>query len=365
MSVGLGPESATGSFADAPGVTPPSSDQGCSGFLSDVIVELGFADEHAVREAVAHSRRLGKPPESLLLENGAIGHEQLARAIAERNGLPFVDLAQFPVDDGARRLVGAEMARRYRAAPLAFDADGALIVALADPLDSLAVSDIGVITRSEVRTAVATEAAIEALLATPPAATPAPAPAQSAPGPEPEPLAEEPVSVEEILEPEVKTEEEFVLEPQASVPQPVDEEQVAEAESSDELDFAWESKPTAERLDAVETDLDRILSDEPTDPEPVIELDALEPEPVVEPATPEPEPPIEIEALAAEPEPFLVPEPTIAPEPVLEPEPVAVEPEPVAVEPEPAAAPEPPSSALQSRIAEMVATALDDVAESE
>ena len=73
------------------------------------------------------------------------------------------------------------------------------------------------------------------------------------------------MSVEEILKPEVKTEEEFVLEPQASVPQPVDEEQVAEAESSDELDFAWESKPTAERLDAVETDLDRILSDEPTD----------------------------------------------------------------------------------------------------
>ena len=172
MSAGAGGAATTTAFADAPGVTRPTSEEGRPGFLSDVIVELGYVDAETVADAVDHSRELGKSPETLLLENGAIGEEQLARAIAERNGLAFVDLMAFPIDQGAQRLIGSDIAGRYRAAPIAFDADGALIVALADPLDALAASDIGVITKCEVRPAVATESGIDALLATMPASPP-------------------------------------------------------------------------------------------------------------------------------------------------------------------------------------------------
>jgi hypothetical protein len=184
MTVDLGRPPADGTaFADSPGVTRPSSEDGRPGFLSDVIVELGYADADAVEEAVNQSRLAGKAPETLLLEQGVIDEEQLARAIAERNGLPFVNLAEFSIDDGAQRLIGTDIARRYRAAPIAFDEDGALVVVLADPLDALAVSDIGVITKSEIRPAVATESGIDALLATMPIAPPpklAPEPAQGA-----------------------------------------------------------------------------------------------------------------------------------------------------------------------------------------
>jgi hypothetical protein len=152
-------------FERAEGVTPPSAPNGHRGFLSDVIVEMGFAERDAVDEVVDQSRLVGRVAEEILVENGWITEEQLARAIAERNGLPFVDLSSFAVDNGAQRLIGIDTAVRYRAVPIAFDADGALVVALADPLDALAVSDIGVITKSEVRTAVATDAAIGAVLA--------------------------------------------------------------------------------------------------------------------------------------------------------------------------------------------------------
>jgi hypothetical protein len=130
-----------------------------------VIIEMGFADRELVDEVVDQSRLVGKVAEQILVENGNITEEQLARAIAERNGLPFVDLSTFAVDEGAQRLVGIDTAVRYRAVPIAFDADDALVVALADPLDALAVSDIGVITKSEVRTAVATDSGIGDLLA--------------------------------------------------------------------------------------------------------------------------------------------------------------------------------------------------------
>lgn len=136
------------------------------------MVELGYADQAAIAAATDRSAAAGKPPEAILLERGEIDQEQLARAVAERNGLPFVDLLRFPIDDGALLLIDSGIARRYHAAPIAFDADGTLILALADPLNTLAVSDIGVVTKSEVRPAVATESGIEALLATMPDSAP-------------------------------------------------------------------------------------------------------------------------------------------------------------------------------------------------
>ena len=156
-------------FDEAEGVKLPASPNGRPGFLSDVIIELGLASKEVVDDAVGESRLVGKMPEEILVESGAITDEQLATAVAERNGLPYVDLFTFKVDEGAARLIDPDTARRYRALPIAFDASGALVVALHDPMDALAVSDIGVVTKSEVRTAVCSDAGMEALLATLPA----------------------------------------------------------------------------------------------------------------------------------------------------------------------------------------------------
>jgi outer membrane murein-binding lipoprotein Lpp len=161
-------------FADRQGVKPATSPDGHSGFLDDVIVDLGLATRELVDEAVEEGRQTGKVAGDLLVESGAITEEQLSMAIAERNGLPYVDIFQFTADDGAASLIPPDTARRYRALPIAFDADGAIVVALADPLDALAVSDIGVIARSEVRVAVASDAGIEALLRTLPQTQPVP-----------------------------------------------------------------------------------------------------------------------------------------------------------------------------------------------
>ena len=153
-------------FDEAPGVTPPTSREGRPGFLTDVILELGFAPRPVVDAAVEESREAGEVAEEILLARGQITEEHLARARAERNGHAYVDLFQFSVDQDAMRLIGPATARRYRALPIAFDADNALVVAIVDPLDALAVSDIGVITKSDVRVAVATEAGVDAILST-------------------------------------------------------------------------------------------------------------------------------------------------------------------------------------------------------
>jgi hypothetical protein len=145
------------------GITPPSSPGGRSGFLSDVIVELGFADSATVEQAVERARRLGTTDARVLLDMEALSEEQLARATAERHGIAFIDLDEYEIDPAAANLIKPTVARRYSSVPVGL-VGGALLVAMADPADALGVNDIAVMTKLEVVPAVAPRPAIEALL---------------------------------------------------------------------------------------------------------------------------------------------------------------------------------------------------------
>ncbi len=149
------------------GVTPPSLSGAGRRFLSDILVELGFVSEAQAEEAVQTARNPGQPtPEKVLLKIGAISEDQLARALAERYGLEHIDLSEFPVDDSSAGLLRYSAAKRYLAAPVGFDDDGALVLAVADPGDALGLSDIAVMTKLAVRPAVATRSQIVKLLDT-------------------------------------------------------------------------------------------------------------------------------------------------------------------------------------------------------
>ena len=159
----MSPEAGTATPPPPKGVVPPSEPGGRSGFLSDVIVELGFATPDAVEEAVREARS-GSTVAQVLVENGAISEEQLARATAERYGLAYVDLDSFEVDPQAAALIRPSAAKRSQAVPVGFVAER-LLVAMTDPADSLAVDDIAVITKSEVQPAATTRSGLDRLLA--------------------------------------------------------------------------------------------------------------------------------------------------------------------------------------------------------
>lgn len=157
------PVSVAGFEGETAGVVPPVDSNRQGAFLTDVIVELGFADKPTVAWALEVARRSEQTVEQSLLDSGALDEEQLALAIAERNGLDHVDLGRFDVDMEAAAMISRSTALRYRAVPISFAADGALIVAVENPSDSLGISDIEAMTRSEVRPAVATASGIRAL----------------------------------------------------------------------------------------------------------------------------------------------------------------------------------------------------------
>jgi type IV pilus assembly protein PilB len=147
-----------------PGLTPPLHRGHSRGFITDVLVELGYVAEKSVQAAIEAARTAGRTPETLLLEQGAITDDQLSRATAERYGLDHVDLAIYSVDVAAAALFPVTMARRYMAVPVGYVDQRTLLVAAADPANVLAVDDIQIATGLDCHIAVASKADVESLL---------------------------------------------------------------------------------------------------------------------------------------------------------------------------------------------------------
>jgi type IV pilus assembly protein PilB len=146
------------------GLTPPRRRGHSRGFITDVLVELGYASAETVANVVEASRTAGRPPEQLLLEQGAITGDQLSRAVAERYGLDHVDLTTYQVDVTAAALFPVAMARRYQAVPVGYVNQKTLLVAAVDPANVLAADDIQIATGLDCQIAVAAEDDVQALL---------------------------------------------------------------------------------------------------------------------------------------------------------------------------------------------------------
>ena len=148
-----------------PGITAPQKPGHSGMFISDVIVELGYASEDRVKMAIEEARVSGRSPEAVLVEESVISPDQLSRAVAERYGLDHIDFSEYHVDMGAANLLSVAAARRYRAVPVGYAGEDTLVLAMADPANVLAVDDVQMLTGLGCRVAVAAEEDIEALIA--------------------------------------------------------------------------------------------------------------------------------------------------------------------------------------------------------
>jgi type IV pilus assembly protein PilB len=140
---------------DLPGLIPPKTRGRSTRLIGQVVVELGFAKVEAVEQAVVHARESGRLTGRMLIEDGVLTPQQLARVLAERFGIERVDLTVFSVDTDLARLVDPGFVRRYDAIPIGLDPEGQLLLAMADPANMLAIDDVTMITGMAVRPVVA------------------------------------------------------------------------------------------------------------------------------------------------------------------------------------------------------------------
>lgn len=147
------------------GLYPPSRRGRSSRAIGDVIVDFGFATREAVERAIGIARERGETTGQVLVESGELRRDQLARALAERFGVDYIDLSQFAVDMGAANLVDPSVARRYRAVPVGVIPDGAVVLAMADPTNVLALDEMSMIIGMKLLPAAAAPDDVAALVA--------------------------------------------------------------------------------------------------------------------------------------------------------------------------------------------------------
>jgi type IV pilus assembly protein PilB len=123
--------------------------------LSDVLLETGLVDEAQLAHARAEHERVGRSLGRVLVEGNVLNEAQLVAALAYQIGLPFVDLAERPVDPAAVAMVPPAVCRRHLVLPIGFE-DGRLVLAMADPANVFALDDVRSISGLEPRPVVVT-----------------------------------------------------------------------------------------------------------------------------------------------------------------------------------------------------------------
>src|SRR5262245_37553299 len=106
-------------------VVNPVADAPIRRRIGDLFVEHGMISEQQLAQALDVQRHTGGRLGEILIELEFITSVDAAQILAERLGMPFVDLDAAPVNEIVAQRIPEEISRRYRAIPLE-EQDGVL-----------------------------------------------------------------------------------------------------------------------------------------------------------------------------------------------------------------------------------------------
>jgi type IV pilus assembly protein PilB len=114
---------------------------GASRGIGEILVSEGVISTKQLEEAYRVGRQQRQGMGSTLLSLGYVGQSDLAKALARRLRLEFVELGVDDVDPEVAGLVDKKLLRRYGMLPLRVE-DGRLVVAMKDPANLHAIEDL-------------------------------------------------------------------------------------------------------------------------------------------------------------------------------------------------------------------------------
>jgi type IV pilus assembly protein PilB len=149
--------------ADQGEAAPPATPSGLAGgfgvntnaeLVADLIATTQLLSADRVAQARGRAQQARSSFAQALLDEGLATSEGLARLLATRHGLPFVELAVVDVDKAATGEIPLHVLERVTAVPYALRDDG-LYVAIADPANVHAIDELRLATRHPLELGVA------------------------------------------------------------------------------------------------------------------------------------------------------------------------------------------------------------------
>ncbi|HEY7017127.1 MAG TPA: ATPase, T2SS/T4P/T4SS family, partial [Gaiellaceae bacterium] len=122
--------------------------------LGSLLINRGLLTVDQVKQAFEEQQLTGKRLGEIVVAHEWVSPKDLARALADQNGLEYVDLAETDLDLEVAMLLPKELAVRYEAVPVRFLDKDLLLVAVADPTDIGRADDLRLALGHNVRLAV-------------------------------------------------------------------------------------------------------------------------------------------------------------------------------------------------------------------
>lgn len=122
--------------------------------IGDLLIEKGLITPAQLAEALKEQTVSGKRLGAILIERGYVTEDDLAEGVAERLGLPKLSIASLVIDPQVVSRVSVDLARKHTLIPI-FAIGNSLTLAMADPLNIIAIDEIRYQTGCDIKRAVA------------------------------------------------------------------------------------------------------------------------------------------------------------------------------------------------------------------
>ena len=131
--------------------------------IGDVLVAAGAITEEQLQEGLAKQKETGRKLGNALVDLGFISNDMLITVLTTQLGIDYIELKGAKIEDKVIHMVPESMVTKYQAIPIEVDPDNPNIlkVAMADPMDIIAIDDIGLVTNLQVEPMLASEEGIK------------------------------------------------------------------------------------------------------------------------------------------------------------------------------------------------------------
>lgn len=124
--------------------------------LGDVLLEQELITADQLRDCLAVQRTSGQSLSHLLVEMGYVSEEDLVITLSEQLQIPHIRLANYNIPKEVLAEVPETLARQYQMLPVSVTGD-VLTLAMADPLNIMALDDLRMLTSYDIEPVVAVE----------------------------------------------------------------------------------------------------------------------------------------------------------------------------------------------------------------
>jgi type IV pilus assembly protein PilB len=132
-------------------------------YLGELLVNAGLISEMQLKEAIAEQAKTSRKLADILKDKKYITDQQLTEILQIQRGIPYIDLDQVQIDRTLADIIPLTLARRYIMLPV-YIKDNKLFLAMADPLNIVAIEDARTVSNMQVLPLICSKSAIESAI---------------------------------------------------------------------------------------------------------------------------------------------------------------------------------------------------------